>query len=29
MRERRITEAVTTDDHFRVAGFQLLPERAS
>ncbi|MBX6364692.1 MAG: type II toxin-antitoxin system VapC family toxin [Gemmatimonadetes bacterium] len=25
MRERRIAEAITTDDHFRVAGFQALP----
>jgi hypothetical protein len=26
MRERRITEAITTDDHFRIAGFQPLPD---
>jgi predicted nucleic acid-binding protein len=26
MRERRITHAITTDHHFRIAGFQLLPE---
>ena len=26
MRERGIREAITTDDHFRVAGFLLLPE---
>jgi len=25
MRERRIREAITTDEHFRTAGFQLLP----
>ena len=26
MRERRIAEAITTDDHFRIAGFRRLPE---
>jgi uncharacterized protein len=25
MRERRIEEAITTDEHFRIAGFVLLP----
>ena len=24
-RERRIRAAITTDDHFRIAGFRLLP----
>ena len=27
MRERRIADAITTDDHFQVAGFRPLPER--
>lgn len=27
MRERRISEAITTDEHFRIAGFGLLPRR--
>jgi uncharacterized protein len=26
MRERRIREVITDDDHFRIAGFRLLPE---
>jgi uncharacterized protein len=25
MRERRISEVITSDDHFRIMGFQLLP----
>lgn len=29
MRERRLTQALTTDDHFRIAGFELLPARAA
>jgi predicted nucleic acid-binding protein len=29
MRERRIGDAITADEHFRVAGFRILPERAS
>ncbi|MGQ0813779.1 MAG: type II toxin-antitoxin system VapC family toxin [Gemmatimonadota bacterium] len=27
MRECRVTAAITSDDHFRIAGFRLLPER--
>lgn len=27
MRERRITEAITSDDHFRIAGFRMLTSR--
>lgn len=28
MRERRIHQVVTADDHFRIAGFRVLPERS-
>lgn len=28
MRELDIAEAITTDEHFRVAGFQLVPDRS-
>jgi hypothetical protein len=27
MREHRIAEVITSDEHFRVAGFRMLPER--
>lgn len=27
MEERELTEAITRDEHFRIAGFRLLPER--
>lgn len=29
MRERRITDVITMDDHFRIAGFRTLPEGAA
>ena len=27
MRERSLTDAITRDQHFRIAGFNLLPDR--